>query len=91
MSGMRSPRIEENTTAVATYTVSGSDASSATWTLEGVDMGDFRIDGTGMSAMLRFSTSPDYETPADANGDNVYMVTVKAIDSEGNMPRWGLP
>ena len=84
-SGMSRVSVEENTTAVGTYMVAGPDASSARWTLEGADMGDFRIDGSGMSAMLRFSASPDYEMPADANEDNVYMVTVKATDSEGNM------
>ena len=30
--------------------------------------------------MLTFRTSPDFENPADANTDNVYMVTVKAND-----------
>ena len=28
--------------------------------------------------MLRFVSSPDFEMPADANSDNIYMVTVKA-------------
>ena len=39
---------------------------------------DFTISSGGM---LRFRSSPDYEAPADANSDNVYMVTVRA--SEG--------
>ena len=30
--------------------------------------------------MLTFKSSPDYETPADADNDNTYMVTVKASD-----------
>ena len=85
MDGMSAVSVDENTIDVGTYMVAGPEAASATWTLEGADMGDFSIQGSGMSAMLRFSASPDYETPADANGDNVYMVTVKATDSEGNM------
>ena len=35
--------------------------------------------------MLTFRYSPDYENPVDMNGDNVYMVTVEANDSESNM------
>ena len=65
---------EDRTDAVATYTVSGPDAASATWSLEGADAGDFRISRAGV---LTFRTSPDYEDSAD---DNVYMVTVKADD-----------
>ena len=36
------------------------------------------LEGTGMSRMLKFSSAPDYEAPADADSDNTYMVTVKA-------------
>ena len=78
ISGQASPVYAENGTApVATYMLAGTNAASATWSLEGDDAGDFTISG----GMLRFVSSPDFEMPADANGDNVYMVTVKA--SEG--------
>ena len=69
--------------AVATYTAIGPNAASARWSLAGADAGDFRIDSR--SGVLTFSTSPDFDNPADANGDNVYMVMVKARDSEDNM------
>ena len=62
----------ENVTNVATYTASG--AASVQWSLLGDDAGDFNING----GQLTFRTSPDYEDPADANTDNVYMVTVVA-------------
>ena len=62
--------------AVATYMLAGTNAASATWSLEGDDASDFTISG----GMLRFVSSPDYEMPADANGDNTYMVIVKASD-----------
>ena len=68
---------ENDTGDVATYMVAGPNAASATWSLEGADAGDFDISNGGV---LRFSNSPDYETPADADTDNVYMVTVKASD-----------
>ena len=68
------PEVEhfENVTSVATYTASGAD--SVQWTVSGDDAADFTISG----GQLTFRTSPDYEDPADANTDNVYMVTVVA-------------
>ena len=68
---------EKDTGNVATYMAAGPDAASATWSLSGADMGDFMISSTGV---LTFSISPDFETPADANTDNTYMVTVEAND-----------
>ena len=67
-------------TTVGSYTASGSDAASATWSLEGDDRGDFMIEGSGMSIMLKFRNLPNFEAPADANRDNRYMVTIKATD-----------
>ena len=62
-----------------TYEVRGGDGTSAvTWSLEGADAGQFTLEGTGMSRTLMFSSAPDFEAPADADGDNGYMVTVKA-------------
>ena len=61
---------------VATYTASGPDADMATWSLGGDDAGEFNfIDG-----VLTFRSSPNYEAAADADTDNVYMVTVEADD-----------
>ena len=80
ISGAASPLYAENSVdAVETYTLTGTNAASATWSLEGADAGDFTISG----GMLRFVTSPNYEMPADANEDNIYMVTVKASDADG--------
>ena len=65
---------ENGTGAVATYMVAGPNADSATWTLEGPDAGDFMIEGSGISVMLRFRSSPDHEV------QGTYMVTLKADD-----------
>ena len=65
---------ENGTDAVATYTADGPDAASATWSLSGDDAGDFTITG----GVLAFRSAPDHESPADADGDNVYEVTVQA-------------
>ena len=66
---------ENDTGDVATYAVSGSNAASATWSLEGTDASVFDISSGGV---LRFRNSPDFEIPVDNNTDNIYMVTVKA-------------
>ena len=70
---------ENDTVAVATYTADGP--ASATWTLSGDDAGDFTISNGGE---LTFRSSPNYESPADADMDNVYQVTVEA-DAGGEM------
>ena len=69
---------EDRTDAVGIYEVRGGDGSEIDWSLEGADAGQFTLDGTGMSRTLMFSSAPDFEAPADADGDNGYMVTVKA-------------
>ena len=76
ITGLRSVRLEEETTTAtgATYAAEG-----ATLTLSGTDAGDFRLMSNGA---LTFRSTPDYEDPMDANGDNTYMVTVMATDGE---------
>ncbi len=76
ISGDRSVEVEEGNTAVATYTAVGPDAAMATWSRSGADAGDFTITG----GVLAFRSAPDFENPADEDGDNVYMVTVEADD-----------
>ena len=43
---------------------------------------DFAITDAGV---LSFAAIPDYEDPADSGGNNVYNVTVKALDSDGEI------
>ena len=68
---------EDRRDAVATYMASGPESANARWSLEGDDAGDFRISSGGE---LTFVRAPDYENPADADMDNVYMVTIMADD-----------
>ena len=69
----------ENTTFVTTVTASDADtlAADLTYSLSGNDAGLFNISSTGE---LRFNTAPDYESPADTGGNNVYDVTVQVSD-----------
>ena len=62
---------------VATYTATDPEGTAIIWSLSGVDSGPFSISSAGA---LTFNTPPDYEDPADADMDNVYLVTVEASD-----------
>ena len=74
---------EDRSDPVGTYDLAGPDSDSGRWTtLGGADAGDFRISG-GVLTFAR-TTDTDFETPADADENNVYMVTLNARDSEGN-------
>ena len=62
--------------------------ANPTWILEGDDEALLQISGTG-NRTLAFIDEPDYETPGDANGDNVYEVTVVVTDGQGTPPGRG--
>ena len=62
---------------VATYSARDPEGRATTWSLSGTDSEDFEISAGGV---LSFVHAPDADTPADDNGDNVYMVTVEASD-----------
>ena len=47
------------------------------WSLSGTDGGDFTISENGE---LTFRNTPNYESPADSNRDNEYLVSVRASD-----------
>ena len=76
------PYVEGNDKPVATYTATNPDNITITWSLEGADAGKFDITSEGDTGVLRFKTPPNFEDepPPDANGDNIYEVTVRASD-----------
>ena len=59
---------EELTVVTFTATDPDDDNPTITWSLSGPDVGDFTI----ILGALTFRESPNYEMPADADGDNVY-------------------
>ena len=65
------PYAENGTGMVATYSAEG-----ATLSLEGTDASDFNFSG----GVLSFRNIPNFEAPADADGNNSYLVTVMAVD-----------
>ena len=90
-SGMKDapgPEFDGNTAdqdpTVNVYNVVDEDYRSATdeWRLEGEDAEEFQLIGS-VGRTLVFRNQPDYENPADANGDNVYKVTVVTFDGDG--------
>jgi hypothetical protein len=76
--------VAENGTAVTALSATDPDlpAQAITWSIDaGADGARFVLDPT--THALAFAAAPDFEAPADANGDNVYQVTVRATDSGG--------
>ena len=69
---------------VNVYNVVDEDRRAATdeWSLEGVDKEQFQLIGN-VGRTLVFKNQPDYENPADADGDNVYKITVVTFDGDG--------
>ena len=76
--------VEGDDKPVATYTATNPDPDTViTWLeLEGADADKFDIISEGDTGVLRFKTPPNFEDepPPDANGDNIYEVTVRASD-----------
>ena len=62
------------------YTATDPDSGdpTPTWSVAGPDGGKF----TAVGGELKFKAKPDYENSTDANGDNVYEVTVQASDGK---------
>ena len=68
---------ENGANRVATYSASSpEDNGDITWLLLGTDSDDFSIDG----GVLRFRALPDFESPSDADTNNIYSATVAASD-----------
>lgn len=70
--------IDENTTDVATFQANDAQNDSITYYIEGTDSSFFTIGET--SGVLVFKSAPDFESPQDANNDNIYELTIGASD-----------
>ena len=74
-----SAAIAEGRTAVATVTAVDLDGDGVSYSIiGGTDASLFTVDV--QSGALSFVSGPNFEAPADANGDNVYEVIVQASD-----------
>ncbi len=71
----------ENQTAVTTVTATDVDGDPLSYSITGgTDSALFSITSGGT---LSFNSTPDFETPTDANSDGVYQVQVTADDGQG--------
>ena len=80
--GKTSHEYEENTdvaTVVYTFAAYDPETNTPVFALSGDDASKFELGSA--SGELTFAASPNFEAPVDANGDNVYEVTVKASDT----------
>ncbi|USD20857.1 hypothetical protein MJO52_17610 [Microbulbifer variabilis] len=72
---------EDGSGALLTLSASDADGDSISYSIiGGEDQSRFLIENGNQ---LRFDSAPDFENPADSNGDNVYRVTVEASDGNG--------
>lgn len=70
--------VAENTTAAYQATATDPDANPLTFTIAGgADAARFALSPTGA---LTFVAAPDFEAPADADRNNVYLVQLRVSD-----------
>lgn len=75
--------VDENTAAVTTVAATDPDLPSQTITYTltgGVDRNLFNLTAAGV---LTFKAAPNFEAPADADRDNVYLLQITARDPSG--------
>ena len=67
---------------VATFTARDEEGQNITWSLAGVDAGDFTItkDVSSGVGTVTFNIPPNFEVPADEDSLNTYEFTVEAFD-----------
>jgi len=71
--------IPENTTTV--IDLNATDMGALTWSKTGDDSALFTLDSS--TGELSFTSAPDYETPLDNGGDNVYDLNVTVSNGTG--------
>ena len=87
MTAIDSDTSTEAVDSLAPFTATDPEGANVELTLSGDDKDMFELatdtdEGAGASQVLSFKMAPDFEMPADADGDNIYEVTVVASDGE---------
>jgi len=74
--------VAENSTAVTTVTATDADTveTQAYSISGGADLAKFTINATSGALAFAFASAPNFESPTDDGGDNVYDVTVQVSD-----------
>ncbi|WP_446376697.1 Ig-like domain-containing protein [Coleofasciculus sp. D1-CHI-01] len=74
--------LDENTTLVTTVTATDPDGDIPTFSIiGGSDSSLFTIDAN--TGELNFNNAPNFESPLDADGNNIYDVEITADDGNG--------
>lgn len=73
-----SSTVSENQTSAFVARAVDADGDTLTYSISGTDAALFEVNSE--TGEIRFRAAPDFETPADANGDNVFELTVTASD-----------
>lgn len=71
----------ENSSFVAVALGTDIDGDALSYALSGQDAGLFTINA--ITGEITFAQAPDFEAPQDADGDNVYDLTVTVTDTHG--------
>ena len=77
---------ENGTGAAGTWQITDPEGDEFTVTLAGTDADSFTVEHTPATSdyVIGFAEAPDFENPADTDGDNVYEFTLEMDD--GNSP-----
>lgn len=74
--------VAENTSAVTTVTATDTSGTNPFQIVGGADAAMFTIDSA--TGVLSFISAPDFEVRADADGNNTYVVQVRATSDGGS-------
>ncbi|HTN39813.1 MAG TPA: cadherin domain-containing protein, partial [Asticcacaulis sp.] len=78
--------VAENATGtVYTTTATDADNNALIYSLSGTDAALFTLVTT--TGAVSFNSSPDFETPLDANHDNVYEITLSVTDGKATVSK----
>ena len=73
--------VVENQTSAFTITATDADGDALTFTIGGNDASLFTVSTSGV---VTFNTAPDFESPSDADGNNVYDLMASVSDGSLN-------
>ena len=77
---------ENRTTRLYTFSATDPEQGTITWSVGGTDGNHFTIDERGQFS-FKEDSPPDFDTPGDDGGDNLYNITIQARDPESNTAR----
>lgn len=78
ISGPNSVSVPENTASVASLSISDVDGNPLTISLSGADAASFNVSESGD---VRFGILADFESPSDADANNIYTFTITVTDT----------